>query len=454
MKVVSIVSTGSTMYKVLVLDENPERSAVLGDRLSFMNYEPVIADSKASIERFASESGIALMVGDTGSNKNLRHALDLLSKEQPNLPILLLDDNAANGNCSQDLADRTTWKVDLPLRRSQVDRLLRRAERYTGEEKRQRITGNSRPIRHVRKLIEQVADFDTTVLVTGESGTGKELVARTIHDLSDRADRPFVPLNCGAIPTDLLESELFGHEKGAFTGAINARAGRFELAEGGTLFLDEIGDMSLPMQVKLLRVLQEKCFQRVGSNKVQTSNVRIVAATHRDLPAAVEGEKFREDLFYRLNVFPIEMPCLRKRCSDLPDLLDELLLQHQGDGGELRISPAALKALASYSWPGNIRELSNLVERLAILYPNGEISLQDLPAKYRETSSQGSDQAEPQSVINHNLKAHLQSVERDLIQKAMSASDGVVAGAARLLSMQRTTLVEKLSRYEIHSQNN
>ena len=448
------MSTGSTMYKVLVLDENPERSAVLGDRLSFMNYEPVIADSKASIERFASESGIALMVGDTGSNKNLRHALDLLSKEQPNLPILLLDDNAANGNCSQDLADRTTWKVDLPLRRSQVDRLLRRAERYTGEEKRQRITGNSRPIRHVRKLIEQVADFDTTVLVTGESGTGKELVARTIHDLSDRADRPFVPLNCGAIPTDLLESELFGHEKGAFTGAINARAGRFELAEGGTLFLDEIGDMSLPMQVKLLRVLQEKCFQRVGSNKVQTSNVRIVAATHRDLPAAVEGEKFREDLFYRLNVFPIEMPCLRKRCSDLPDLLDELLLQHQGDGGELRISPAALKALASYSWPGNIRELSNLVERLAILYPNGEISLQDLPAKYRETSSQGSDQAEPQSVINHNLKAHLQSVERDLIQKAMSASDGVVAGAARLLSMQRTTLVEKLSRYEIHSQNN
>ncbi len=447
-----MVEMTPTTSKVLVLDTNSERSAELSNRLSFMNYDPVVADASDSIEKIASQPGIAMMVGETGSSKKLSRALQLLSKKQPHLPILLLDNDANIGEFSQDRLARPVWKIDMPLRHSQVDRLLRRAGRYSGEEKRQRITGSSRPIRHIRELIEQVADFDTTVLVTGESGTGKELVARTIHDLSDRADRPFVPVNCGAIPADLLESELFGHEKGAFTGAINTRAGRFELAEGGTLFLDEIGDMSLPMQVKLLRVLQEKCFQRVGSNKVQTSNVRIVAATHCDLPAAVEREDFRKDLFYRLNVFPIEMPCLRKRSSDLPDLLDELLLQHQGEGNsELRVSPAALQALAGYSWPGNIRELSNLVERLAILHPNGEISLEDLPAKYRETHNEVDDEVEPLPVTNRNLKAHLQAVERDLIKKAMSSCHGVVAKAARLLSMQRTTLVEKLSRYEIHS---
>lgn len=447
-----MVEMTPTTSKVLVLDANSERSAELGNRLSFMNYDPVVADSSDSIEKFASQPGIAMMVGETGSSKNLRRALQILSKKQPHLPILLLDDGTNIGDFSQDPLVCPIWKIDMPLRHSQVDRLLRRAERYSGEEKRQRITGNSRPIRHIRELIEQVADFDTTVLITGESGTGKELVARTIHDLSDRADMPFVPVNCGAIPADLLESELFGHEKGAFTGAISARAGRFELAEGGTLFLDEIGDMSLPMQVKLLRVLQEKCFQRVGSNKIQTSNVRIVAATHCDLPSAVAQENFREDLYYRLNVFPIEMPCLRKRTSDLPDLLDELLMQHQGeDGAELRVSPAALQALAGYSWPGNIRELSNLVERLAILHPNGEISLDDLPAKYRETSNQADGDVESLALTNRDLKAHLQSVERDLIKKAMSSCDGVVAKAARLLSMQRTTLVEKLSRYEIHS---
>jgi len=452
-----MVATTQSTGKVLVLDANPERAAELSHRLSFMNYEPVMADSADALDAFAAAPGIALMVGDTGSDEKLNNALHQLSRKQPHLPFLMLADNPLTNESLRDIEDRPTWRVDMPLRRSQVSRLLRRAKRYRGEERRHRLTGNSRSIKHIRELIEQVADFDTTVLVTGESGTGKELVARTIHDLSDRADMPFVPINCGAIPADLLESELFGHEKGAFTGALSARAGRFELAEGGTLFLDEIGDMSLPMQVKLLRVLQESCFQRVGSNKMQTANVRIIAATHRDLPAAVESGDFREDLFYRLNVFPIEMPCLKKRASDLPALLDELLVQHQGQEGErLRVSPAALRALASYAWPGNIRELSNLVERLAILYPSGEIALDDLPAKYREApvASQSDaakgQHAEAHALASANLKAHLQAVEHELIQKAMSASNGVVAKAARLLSMQRTTLVEKLSRYEIH----
>ena len=299
-----------------------------------------------------------------------------------------------------------------------------------------------------------MADFDTNVLVTGQSGTGKELVARTIHELSDRADMPFVPLNCGAIPPDLLESELFGHEKGAFTGAIASRTGRFELAEGGTLFLDEIGDMSLPMQVKLLRVLQERTFERVGSGKTQKCNVRIVAATHRDLPQAVADGEFREDLFYRLNVFPIEMPPLYKRVSDLPQLLNELFVSHDAEAGtDLRVTPAAVKVLANYPWPGNIRELSNLVERLAIIKPEGKIDVSDLPAKYRDTMStpvaEINTVCEAMQLTEANLKEKLQQVEQDLIGQAMQASDGVVAKAARLLSMQHTTLVEKIGKYNI-----
>jgi len=451
-----VVATQTTS-KVLVLDANPDRAAELSHRLRFMNYEPIVADTEASLGTFAAQQGIAVLIGDTASSKKFHNAFRQLSKKQPHLPFLLLADENTTPDISAADVERPTWTLDMPLRRGQVSRLLRRAERYTGEDRRQRLTGHSQSIRHIRELIEQVADFDTTVLVTGESGTGKELVARTIHDLSDRADMPFVPINCGAIPPDLLESELFGHEKGAFTGAINARAGRFELAEGGTLFLDEIGDMSLSMQVKLLRVLQERCFQRVGSNKVQKSNVRIIAATHRNLPEAVKTEDFREDLFYRLNVFPIEMPCLRKRSSDLPDLLTELLVEHQAHGEEkLRLSPAALQALANYAWPGNIRELSNLVERLAILYPSGEVALEDLPARYRESVADSEAALMPGEFSDAlalsaaNLKGHLQAVERELIEKAMVACNGVVAKAARMLSMQRTTLVEKLSRYEIH----
>ena len=194
-----------------------------------------------------------------------------------------------------------------------------------------------------------------------------------------------MPVNCGAIPSELLESELFGHEKGAFTGAINARHGRFELAEGGTLFLDEIGDMSTPMQAKLLRVLQERSYERVGSNKTRKCNVRIIAATHRDLPNAVSEGKFREDLYYRLNVFPIEIPSLCERSTDVPALLDELLIQHQEEGKErLQFTEEAMHALADYSWPGNIRELSNLVERLGILGPSSrQVGLADLPNRYR-----------------------------------------------------------------------
>ena len=430
--------------KVLVLDANVRHAAELSHRLKFLDYDPVIAESPGSI---VNSDDIAAVIVDSDGDDAILKTASQIRKQHPTLPFLCLSDDASFSN-------GPNWALDMPLKRSQLKHLLGRAERYHGAERRHRITGTSHPIRAVRRLIEQVADFDTNVLVTGQSGTGKELVARTIHDLSDRADKPFVPINCGAIPADLLESELFGHEKGAFTGAISARTGRFELAEGGTLFLDEIGDMSVDMQVKLLRVLQERTFERVGSGKMQRCDVRIIAATHKDLPKAVKDGEFREDLFYRLNVFPIEMPPLYKRASDLPQLLQELLISHGGEQqGELRVSAKAAEALANYSWPGNIRELSNLVERLAIIKPKGTIEIQDLPAKYRDAQPMPNAELNPVSeamqLTNANLKESLQLLERELIEQAMQVSGGVVAKAARLLNMRRTTLVEKVAKYDL-----
>lgn len=433
------------------MEENVDRAAALGHRLRFLNYEPLLAGSPEALQEMDIDDGIAVMLGDTAVGGELEAAARDLLSSHPDMPVLL-----ASRDGGSVVVEQRTWPLELPIRRAQLAKLLKRAERYDGREQRKRLTGSSRNIRKVRQMIEQVADFDTNVLVTGESGTGKELVARTIHDLSERAGKPFVPINCGAIPPELLESELFGHEKGAFTGAVSTRTGRFELANGGTLFLDEIGDMSLPMQVKLLRVLQERTFERVGSNTTQACDVRIVAATHRDLPAMVAEGTFREDLYYRLNVFPIEMPPLCKRSADLPALLDELLVQHQADANSrLRLTPAALAALARYPWPGNIRELGNLVERLAIMNPEGEIDLCDLPKKYRTSvataagNTASSEAPGSAAATTANLKQYLQDVERELIVQALDAAGGVVAKAARHLQMQRTTLLEKINKYRI-----
>jgi len=339
-----------------------------------------------------------------------------------------------------------------------------------------RLVGENNGMQQVKRLIEQVAHSDATVLILGESGTGKEVVAQTLHQQSLRARRPFVPVNCGAIPPDLLESELFGHEKGAFTGAITARQGRFELAEGGTLFLDEIGDMSLEMQVKLLRVLQEKSFERVGGSKTIHSDVRVIAATHHNLEERVGEGEFRLDLFYRLNVFPIEVPPLRDRCDDIP-----LLVKYTADrlqrGGQsvVQLSADALSALASYTWPGNVRELANLVERLNILYPGQQVHAKDLPEKYcgnvewtvGSVDSEAAEEAmladigveersmplsSPRALLGGeglDLKDYLRQVEEDLIRQALDDTDWVVARAAKLLKLQRTTLVEKIRKFDL-----
>jgi len=324
----------------------------------------------------------------------------------------------------------------------------------------------------IQQLLELVAPTNSNVLILGESGTGKELVARTIHELSGCARGPFVPVNCGAIPAELLESELFGHEKGAFTGALSQRIGRFEFAEGGTLFLDEIGDMSLQMQVKLLRVLQERTFERVGGNATIRSNIRIVAATHRDLEKAIQAGQFREDLYYRLNVFPLNLPPLRDRLGDLPHLIENLVKRHTAAGVAFHLTEEALRCLSHYPWPGNVRELDNLLERLFILCGNRTVSAADLPDRYREARARptrsandlatelSSAPASELPVLDSNvgfelggldLKRHLSGIELAMIRKALGEANGAVAGAARLLRMRRTTLVEKLRKYRLSS---
>ena len=310
------------------------------------------------------------------------------------------------------------------------------------------IIGQSDSINKVLNLIDRVASTESTVLITGESGTGKELVAKAIHFNSDRAEKPFVAINCGAIPAELLESELFGHVKGAFTNAIKDRMGRFELADGGTIFFDEIGDMSPALQVKLLRLLQEKTFEPVGSTKTLTSDVRIIAATNVNLEVAVETGAFREDLFYRLNVIPINIPALRERKSDIPLLIHHFIVDHTKNGRGLKgVAPDAMEALYQYAWPGNIRELENLIERITILKGDGLVELSDLPLKYKgsRVTLETAEQLEiPDSGVDFNTA--VDSFENSLIMKALEKTGWNRNQAASLLRLNRTTLVEKIKK--------
>jgi sigma-54 specific flagellar transcriptional regulator A len=457
---------------------------------------------------------------ETVTALGLELVAQLRAMRQP-LPVICI---SADGlpKIAESSSDLAWFQLETPVKQRRLSAVLNQAQNVRSGHPTQpgthrfRPSGCSKAMRAVHRLIEQVAPFDTNVLILGESGTGKEMVARHIHELSGRAAHPFVPVNCGAIPADLLESELFGHEKGAFTGALSTRMGRFEFAEGGTLFLDEIGDMSLQMQVKLLRVLQERSFERVGSNKTIRCNVRIIAATHRDLDAAIIAGRFREDLYYRLNVFPLQMPPLRERLDDLPVLIEHLVQRQGQDAGRaIQLDQAAMVCLSRNRWPGNVRELANLLERLAILFPAQTITAADLPDRYRNAAGVGwlgselridarpeplqgpvqgpepaaecqqaaacdsavecESGAEPKAgpgliereteresdaVVYEmldtslprggiDLKDHMSAIEIGLIRKALEEADGTVAGAARLLRIRRTTLVEKLRKYRL-----
>ena len=365
--------------------------------------------------------------------------------------------------------------------------------------------GNSPIAQALRRLVSTIANSNATVLITGESGTGKELLARSLHEQSDRVGGAFVPINCSAIPKELLESELFGHRKGSFTGAVADRIGRFELAHGGTIFLDEIGDMSLDMQVKLLRVLQERLIDPVGATRQVPIDVRVIAATHRDLEAEIQAGRFREDLYYRLNVLPVVTPPLRERKEDIPELLRFYASHYKlGHTQAVRFSTDFLQALVDYPWPGNVRELCNLIDRFSTLYAGQELDLRAIPANLlpkalvpiqaellersgpatlqemslppevlaemqaAESASPMVNQPEPQdndieSIImlaqgmphlppeGMSLKDRLAEIERNIIEQALERSQGNVSRTAKLRNLQRTTLIEQINKYELRT---
>jgi sigma-54 specific flagellar transcriptional regulator A len=462
----------SSRDKIYIIDNNACRTDKLNTILDFIGESSQIAKFGAWNENLGSTPNVILL-GASKSREETLQELDSLADHFTKVPIIVVGDILNQEQCM----DRNVVTcLPFPFSYVQILNALHQCQITRNTIKSilasaqqmpmfRSLVGCSEDINVTRKLIEQVADTEASVLILGESGTGKEIAARTIHALSSRANKPFIAINCGAIPAELLESELFGHEKGAFTGAVSTRQGRFELAHGGTLFLDEIGDMPLAMQVKLLRILQERCFERVGSNKSIGVNVRIIAATHRNLETAIHEGKFREDLFYRLNVFPIELSPLRERKEDIPLLFNELTSRIEQSGRPIvRLMPDAMRALCLYEWPGNVRELANLVERLTILYPNGIVNQEKLPSRIRskldstcalESSEREAlwqvekQETETISTEGIDLKEHLVKTELALISQALHESDWVVARAANYLNMRRTTLVEKMRKYRL-----
>ncbi|MCL9782552.1 sigma-54 dependent transcriptional regulator [Vibrio sp. S4M6] len=483
--------------KLLVIEDDAQQRVNLSNILEFVGEQCEIVSSNQLEDQDWSQVWSGCIIGSLAGGELPSKLSEKLSQSH-HIPLLKV------GNIAYSLENYPQFvgELALPLNYPQLSEALRYCKDFLGRQNTnvespsqgselcRTLVGQSPEIEEVRHLIQQVAQTDANVLVLGESGTGKEVVARNIHYHSARKKGPFVPINCGAIPPELLESELFGHEKGAFTGAITARKGRFELAQSGTIFLDEIGDMPMPMQVKLLRVLQERTFERVGGNTTIKVDVRVVAATHRNLENMIKDGEFREDLYYRLNVFPIEMPALKDRKQDIPLLLRELMARLESEGGRpICFSPRAVSSLMEHPWPGNVRELANLIERMIILHPDKLVDVNHLPAKYRygdipefqpeNNANQTVEELERETLaevfsenfqfeldqqssgINGsqslqsippegiNLKEMLADLEIGLINQALDLQSGVVARAADMLGMRRTTLVEKMRKYNL-----
>ncbi|MDC9497155.1 MULTISPECIES: sigma-54 dependent transcriptional regulator [unclassified Pseudoalteromonas] len=474
---------------ILILDNNNNRAIGLHASLTFIG-EAVQLLNESDFEQVCNKYQQQECIVILGALQSLDH--ESLIKRYPTLPFLLI------GETLKPLLSiaNVVGLICEPFNHEVTTQLLHDCQQYQrmlpGSHKHHKphktfdgLVGETDAVKNVRFLIEQVAKTDANVLILGESGTGKEVVARNVHLLSKRNTGPFVPVNCGAIPGELLESELFGHEKGAFTGAISARKGRFELAQGGTLFLDEIGDMPLQMQVKLLRVLQERSYERVGGTKAIQADVRVIAATHRNLEEMIEKGSFREDLYYRLNVFPIENPSLNERADDIPLLLKELMRRvNEQSGTSAKFTERAVESLKEHAWPGNIRELANLVERMVIMFPEKVVDVPDLPNKYRYIEVDAYEPEYPEELLEKDafndifssgfsdydnepepefsqqgsgvlpeegieLKEYLAELEISLITQALERFDYVVARAAEILGVRRTTLVEKMKKYNL-----
>jgi two-component system response regulator AtoC len=456
--------------QVLIVDDEPNLRKILSAQLSRDGYDVLTAEDGEQGLALLREHHIDLVVTDLKMPKVdgmtlLREAL----REDPDLPVVMITAHGTVDTAVEALKIGAFDYLTKPFDKEEVrqivgkalkTRQLAGAEASSGQEApgaRFGIIGTSTGILDLYALLERVADTPTTVLITGESGTGKELVARALHDHSSRKGKPFIKVNCAAIPKELIESELFGYERGAFTGAVSSKPGRFELANGGTLFLDEIGEIPVEMQVKLLRALQESEFERVGGIKTIHVDVRLVAATNRDLKKLIASGNFREDLFYRLNVVPIRLPALRERRSDIPLLVEHFLtkfnerLKKHVSG----VEPDALDILSSYPWPGNIRELENVIERAVLFCDSQDVRAQDLPPEVRGSITLPPpalplNEADLQAALSsegglkEHVKVAMNRLERELVGRALQQTNGNVTHAARLLKISRKGLQLKM----------
>ncbi len=451
--------------RILVVDDEGQIVRAIQRFLTDKGYEVISCSSFESavpiIEKeFVDGAIVDLKLGDQNGIELIRR----IKKNQPEAACIMVTGYGTIDTAIESVKAGSYHYLTKPFRLEELESLLRQALdalRYKRENRllRQQIQsrfgsknliGVSSEIKQVYSLIEKVADTDSTVLLLGESGTGKELVAKAIHYHSRRSERPLVTVNCGAIPEELLESELFGHIKGSFTGAVATRIGRFEMADQGTIFLDEIGDMSLKLQVKLLRVLQERKIDPVGSSRTVEVDVRIIAATNRNLEEAVAQGLFREDLYYRLNVIPIHIPPLRDRKEDIPLLIDHFLTRfaEENQRPKPQVSPEAMNALINYRWPGNVRELENFVERLIILMREEEIGLKNLPPHLNSGAvSQPTLFQIPEGGID--FKRLVNDFENRLILQALEKTRWNKNQAANLLNLNRTTLVEKIKKRQL-----
>jgi nitrogen regulation protein NR(I) len=463
--------------KLLVVDDEANLRKVLAATLQREGYEVVqAADGAQAIELF-DRGGFDVVVSDlvmpkVGGFEVLKHVLD----RAPDVPVILITAHGTVDSAVSAIKAGAFDYITKPFEQEELKQVIGKAARHhdlsrqsvvpspLDGEKAARIVGSSPSIVELYRVIEKVADTPSTVLITGESGTGKELVAQALHAGSSRRSKPLIKINCAAIPKDLMESELFGYERGAFTGAVSSKPGRFELADGGTLFLDEIGEIPIEMQVKLLRALQESEFERVGGVKTLKVDVRLIAATNRDLQKEIAAGRFREDLFYRLNVVPISLPPLRERRDDIPLLVESFLdkynrkLNKRIEGVELE----AIEALQAHAWPGNIRELENLMERTVLFCEGNRIDLEDLPDPVRRTPgpaaaiapvvagavpAAGAGGAVLDASMKDIVKEAAAALERDLITKALEETGGNVTQAAKKLKISRKSLQNKMKEF-------
>lgn len=446
--------------QILIADDEPNLRRVLGAQLTRDGHEVhLVADGGEALSCLQ-ENHIDLLIADL--RMPVLDGMELLREAlatHPGLPVIMITAHGTVDNAVEALKTGAFDYITKPFDQEELRTIVRKALKTqdlsareatpatTSENSRYGIIGQSTAIAEVYSVIDRVADSPTTVLVTGESGTGKELVARALHDSSSRRERPFIKVNCAAIPRELIESEFFGHERGAFTGAVASKPGRFELASGGTLFLDEIGSIPLETQVKLLRALQEGEFERVGGIRTLKVDVRLVAATNADLKRQTEEGHFREDLFYRLNVVTVRLPALRERVGDIPLLVDHFVMKYNQRLGKslLGLSAEALAILTAYTWPGNVRELENVLER-AVLFADGDrVFTEHLPAELAQSGLPSSPLSGREEVgLKEQVRAAVNQLERQLIFRALEQMNGNVTHTARVLKLSRKGLQLKM----------